>query len=85
MFLTRAGVVDIPGCSVTNYNPNPLALASELARIELTETTFLLLAAVLAILIWVGAQIGKVEQIQVEPQFEGKKKKGSGSSSSRSR
>lgn len=77
--------MDIPGCSVINYNPNPRALASELARIELTETTFLLLAVVLAILIWVGAQIGKVEQIQVEPQFEGKKKKGSGSSSSRSR
>jgi hypothetical protein len=73
-------IVDIPGCYTVNHNPDPRALASELARIELTESTFLLCAVVLAFLVWVGGQIGKTERLKVEAEYGAKKKKSSSSS-----
>jgi hypothetical protein len=81
LFLRRPHVADVPGCLRINPNPDPRALATELARIELTESTFLLLVVVLGFLVWVGAQIGKTERLTIEAEYGAKKKKSSGSSS----
>lgn len=72
---------DIPGCLRINPNPSPQAIATEQAQIELTESTFLLCLVVLALLVWVGGQIGKTERLTIEQEFGAKKKKSSSSSS----
>jgi len=46
----------------------------------MAESTFLLCIVVLALLVWVGAQIGKTERLTIEAEYGVKKKKSSGSS-----